>query len=450
LRLAARHNRDLQTSRETLIRQAISLRGAQRDYGFAVAGTLGYVLSSGEDSNSQASSLDLSAKRPLPLGGSLSFSAASSTAHATSAVSNGTASTSSAGARLNQPLLAGAGYTASHHALIQAERNTIYALRAFARDRQAAAIEVVSGFYQLLTQKAAVENTRMNANQSTLLRQRTEALFRVQRAPAIDVMRAQQQELAASNSLAQVEASFDSQRQQFLIKIGLALDAASTLAGTVPDIQPVSISETDGLLTALAQRLDLQTARDRVADARRRLLVARSNLMPAFDAYGEAAWSASGTRTADTRDAETSYSAGVVLKLPLDKRSERDAVRTAQLDLDAAERSAQQVEDSVRLNVAGAYRQIAYLAQAARIEKRNLEIAEKRAENARFRFRNGELVNRDVVEAENELLSARNSLAQAHVQFAIQRLVLLRDIGMLDVGQDGSIVILCDAQGEKP
>lgn len=440
LRLAAQLNRDLQTRREVLHRQAIALRGTQREYGVVVAGTLGYVLSWGETADSRTPSLDLSVRRALPLGGSVSASAASFSTTTGGGGTNTTTAGSSAKVRLDQPLLAGAGYTASHMTLIQAERDTIYALRAFARERQAAALDVVSDFYQLLTQRASVENTRMNTQQSTLLRQRTEALFRVQRAPAIDVMRAQQQELAASNLMAKVEATFASQREAFLIKIGLPIAAASTLAGAVPDIQPVPIRESDALRIAMEERLDLQTAKDQVADARRRLMVARSNLMPTLDAFGEAAWSAGGDRILDARDAETTYSAGVKLTLPLDKRSERDAVRTAQLDLDRAERNERQTEDQVRLEVAAAYRQMAYLAQSAQIEERNLRIAEKRAENARLRFRNGELENRDVVEAENELLNARNALVQSHVQYETERLKLQRTLGLLDVAGDGTLL----------
>lgn len=449
LLLGSQRNRDLQTRRDALRRQAISLRGTRRDYGTSIAGTLAYVLSSDETTDSSTSSLDLSAGRALPLGGSFSVSAATSLGTSGSDGTNSTASTVSGGARIEQPLLAGAGYTASHQPLIQAERDMVYAIRAFAMERQSAAIGVVSDFYQLLAQMAGVENARLNAQQSTLLRQRTEALFRVRRAPAIDVMRAQQQELAASNRLAQAEASFETSRQEFLVTIGLPVDAKSTITGAVPEVQPAPIQEADATRIALALRLDLHTARDRAADAARRLEVARSGLLPALNARGEATWSSDGTRAFDTRDGQTAYSAGVTLALPLDKRAERDAVRAARLDLDLAERNALEAEDRVRLEVASAYRQIAYLAQAAQIEKRNLEIAEKRAENARMRFRNGELENRDVVEAENELLNARNSLAQAQVQYALQRLRLMRSAGMLDVARDGSLMILDGRKGAE-
>jgi outer membrane protein TolC len=449
LRLGSRHNRDLQARRDALRRQAISLRATRREYGLSLAGTLGYVTSSDDYTDSDTSALSVSAGHPLPLGGSLSVSASTSLGSSSSGGTNSSGSTVSGGVKVRQPLLAGAGYTASHQALIQAERDTVYAIRAFARERQSAAMDVVSGFYQLLAESAAVENASLNAQQSTLLRQRTEALFRVQRAPAIDVMRAQQQELAASNRLAYARATFESGRQAFLITLGLPIEAASAIVGTVPEVRAVHMTEAEATRIALAARLDLQTAKDRVDDAARRLSVARSRLLPAVDATGEAAWSADNTRAFDTGDGQTAYSAGITLSLPMDRRPERDAVRAARLDLDLAGRNAEQAEDEVRLEIARAYRQIAYLAQAAQIERRNLAIAEKRAENARLRFRNGELENRDVVEAENELLNARNALAQAQVQYALQRLRLMQSAGVLDVAADGGLITAGDGQGTE-
>ena len=54
-----------------------------------------------------------------------------------------------------------------------------------------------------------------------------------------------------------------------------------------------------------------------------------------------------------------------------------------------------------------------------------------------FRFKNGELSNRDVVEAEDELLLARNSLAQSLITHELERLGLLRDLGLLELDAVG-------------
>jgi outer membrane protein TolC len=73
------------------------------------------------------------------------------------------------------------------------------------------------------------------------------------------------------------------------------------------------------------------------------------------------------------------------------------------------------------------------------IQLRNMEIAERRVGNAMLQFRNGTLSNRDVIEAQNELLNARNAWGQALVDYEIQRLQLLRNVGLMDIDPNGGI-----------
>ena len=56
---------------------------------------------------------------------------------------------------------------------------------------------------------------------------------------------------------------------------------------------------------------------------------------------------------------------------------------------------------------------------------------------ARIRFEAGEISNRDVVEAEEALLEAQNSLISAKVDYEIQRLQLLSDLGILFIDEQG-------------
>jgi outer membrane protein TolC len=431
----------MQTRRETLYQEALSLHAVRRDYGTQLSGTMAYVLSGHDNGNrGSTASLSLDASRILPTGGTLSLSAdeARDTARAAGGT-NTTASRQSAGIRLDQPLLAGAGHAASHETMLQAERTFVYAIRTFALERQDAAIAVLSGFFELLIHQNVLGNTRLNAEQSRLLRQRTEALFRIRRAPAIDVMRAEQQELSASNLVALTEADFDTQVRTFLLTLGVPVDTPVRVRGDVPAVVSQAFSLADATRLAVARRLDLQTARDRVTDADRKVAVARSNLLPELSAYGQATWSGSDdSASGDTRD--TAYEAGVTLQLPLDRRDERDALRLAQLNADQAARSAREQEDRIRLEVASDFSQIEYLTRAVLIAERSLAIAEKRADNARFRFRNGELENRDVVEAENELLNARNALVRAQADHEVQRIRLLRNVGLIDVDSNGNLV----------
>ena len=435
------HGRSLQDQRDRLYRETLSLLGVRRDFGVNLAGTVSYVF--GENANGSrtgAGDLNLSASRILPTGGDLSLSGSASVNR--SSGTNGVDDTvygSSVRLRVDQPLLAGAGYGISHENLTQAQRNLVYALRRFALERQDSAIALLEGFYALLLQRSVLENTRITVAQSSRLRERSEALFSVNRAPAIDVLRSQQQELSASNQLNRTEADYDSQIRRYLLSLGLSVERRPAIRGDVPAVTAMVADETECIARALACRLDLRSVADGVADAERRLRQSKSWLRPDLDVYGTVTLSDSGAESFGDQELEETYEAGVTLELPLDKRDERDAVKLASLAHEAAKRGLQQKRDEVRLEVIDSFTRLRFLAGSVTIERQNIEIAERRARNAMLRFRSGELLNRDVVEAENELLAARNAYARVSVNYEVQRIKLLRNIGALDVRPDGTI-----------
>jgi len=137
------------------------------------------------------------------------------------------------------------------------------------------------------------------------------------------------------------------------------------------------------------------------------------------------------------------------MALPLDKRTERDAIRRSILDVAAAERNVTEKKDTIRVEISDSFSKLQALSKTVEIENRNIEIAEKRADYATYQFKNGTLSNRDVVEAQNDLLNARNSYVKALVQYERQRIQLLRDVGLLDVGADGTLIELPPPATEK-
>lgn len=437
LRLATKHSREMQSRREQLYRSGMSLLGTERGFGLVLGGTSAYVMQFGAE-NTGTGNLDIDAGHILPTGGSLSLSGQAGAV--TGGATNGTATGASVSLRVDQPLLSGAGYGASHETLVQSRRNLLYALRSFALERQDFAIGIMSGFYDLLIRQAALENLRRNKEQSDSLLERTEAMFRVQRAPAIDVLRAQQQVLSAKNELGRSEVDFDIQVRRFLLTLGVPVNTTTALVGTIPARQAVTAEEEACIDTALQMRLDLKTVRDREEDAHRRLRVTRNRLLPDVSLYGEARLDTTGENGATDAGVEDSYSAGVTLEIPLDKRDERDAVKAAQLDLAEATRDRAGRADEVRLEVRDAFSRLGFLWNSIEIEAQNIEIAERRARNAMLRFKNGELLNRDVVEAENELLGARNAHVRALVQYEIQRVTLARHMGLLDIEPEGTLI----------
>jgi outer membrane protein TolC len=69
-----------------------------------------------------------------------------------------------------------------------------------------------------------------------------------------------------------------------------------------------------------------------------------------------------------------------------------------------------------------------------------MELAEDRRAYAEFAFREGLLSNRDVVEAENDLLNARNAYAAAQADLRVAILNFRRDTGTLRTDDEGNFL----------
>ncbi len=443
LDLAARHSRSLQTRREQLFLQGLDTLAVRRSFGPQLAGTVEYLLHRPSDAARHADgALDLTVSQKLPLGGTLSANAGGDVTTVSGGTNGADRYGSTAGISLTQPLLQGAGHEASHDPEIQAERQLLYQVRAFALDRQDQALAVMRGFFGLLIEQANVANTRTNVEQAVFLRRRSEAMFRVRKAKVDDVLRARQNEIIASNAMTSAGIALDTKISQFLADLGLPVTLPVVLAGSVPDTKPLPLTQDACLALALERRLDLHTEQDRLADAERRVRVARNALWPRLDAVGSAALNGRSPDSWGAADYEHLLTAGLRMDLPLDKRGERDAWRRARLLADQAARALAEKRDAIRVQVADGVRRLALQEQTVRMQRENQSLSERNVRATLLRFRNGEADNLAVVTAQEALLNANNSYIRALAGHAEQRAALLRAVGLLDVGPDGALLEL--------
>jgi len=444
LRLATQYSRSLQTKRETLYLQGLDTLKVRRQFGPQYAGTLDYVLNWPSDaSRNGGGGLGLTASQMLDSGGTLAAKANSTTSFQNGGT-NGTADTyrNSAGVSFTQPLYQGAGYEASHELEIQAERQLLYQLRAFAMERQDFAIKMMNSYYGLLTEKANVDNTRTNVSQATFLRRRSEAMFKVRKAKIDDVLRARQNELIASNNLSSVEIGLDVKVSRFLMDLGLPVDTRVSLTGTVPDLRSDALDEETCIRLALDLRLDLMTERERVADAERHVRIAKNAMLPQVDAMGTAGVDGNSDDSLVDQDYENTLSAGVRMVLPLDKRNERDDLRRKKIMLDQSRRALSEKNDGIKVEIIDSFRRLKVQEQTVIMQKENTDLAERNVRATMMRFKNGEVDNLSVVAAQESLLSAKNTYIRELAAYAGQRVQLMRNMGLLDVRAEGTLVEL--------
>ncbi len=445
LELATRFNRSLQTERESLYLSALSLLSEQRSLGLEPSAMLEYSAGlQGEPRTDEEVSLSYSDSVTLPPGTVLSWSAGSSATRDPEAETNGSSFASYVQLKVEQPLLSGAGYESTYANVIQAEHDLIYAMRDFALERQDLALSVVGGYFNLLEQINVLSNTYLNVARSAYLRERSEALFRVRRASAMDVLRARQQELSTMNNYQKAQAVYEVAVKSFLIDLGLPLKLKAVIEGELPSIKKIRYDGEAAEALALRRRLDLQTRRDQLEDAERSLRVARRTLRPALNAFAQMDYSDSGAGSFGEQNLDEEVVAGIELTIPLDRRDERDAFIQARIRRASAARRLEAAVNNVTLEVIQSLKQLQTLESTVQIERENVKIASRRAANADWRFKRGDFSNRDVVEAENELLEARNAYSSALFDYELQRLRLLRNIGLLDVDSAGRLIELDD------
>jgi len=189
---------------------------------------------------------------------------------------------------------------------------------------------------------------------------------------------------------------------------------------------------------ALKNRLDFLNERERLEDAARSLRISKDGLLPdlTLTAGYNLAADADASFAHQGLDRE-SYSAGLNLSLPVDRVLDRNAWRGARIRYQQALRSFDLFKDELVVSVQSTFRQLERRRQSVEIQKELIVDQEKNVRIAQLLFEQGDNSNRDVVEAQQSLLDASNSLIREQVSYEIARLGLLRDLGVLFIDEHG-------------
>ncbi|MFH1732347.1 MAG: TolC family protein, partial [Planctomycetota bacterium] len=435
LRLATDRNRSFKSEVEDTQLAALSVSLQRRNLGPVITNTIAYVFSNSPSADAAGTtSARIGISKIVPSGGTVS---ASTGGAAADTYEGGAATTYSHDVTVGfeQPLLKGFGREVSHESLTQAERNAVYALRDFELFRQSFSIEVLRKYYDILNQKQVVKNSRQNLERYEFLKRRSEALFDVGKVTATDKFRAEQSELTASNTLLSEQERLDALLDDFKVFLDLSTDTKLDVEDMQPVMEPVNIDLKSAIAAGLYNRLDIKTSAERLEDAERGVRIARNGLLP--DLNLAASTSVAGTNTGADWSYGGMHSAGIELVLPLDKVADRNNYKRALIDRDRSKRALSLAVEDTKVQVMNTYRRLRRLANSVRIERANVILATKRLENAKVRFEAGELGNRDVVEAQVDLLRAQNALVEAILDHEVARLQLKKDIGILFIGPDG-------------
>ncbi|MBI1849098.1 MAG: TolC family protein [Planctomycetes bacterium] len=344
---------------------------------------------------------------------------------------------------LNQPLLRGAGAAVIREPLVQAERDCVYAVRDYERFRQNLAVKITAAVYRLQQQRDQVQNEQQSLDRLTLSRKRSEILAAAGRLPRFEVDQAKQDELRAKNRLIVAKETYDSLLDDLKLLLGLPTDAPIELSEG--DIQrllskgfdEVAVEAPDAVTVALRERLDLQVARDKADDARRKIVVAEDALQAGIDIVFTARAGTKGHTTTKVQLNDTNWTGQLKIDLPFNRMVERNAYRASLVGLDQREREADQTKDAIKQEVREAIRRLEETRVQFDIQNSAVKLAQIRIRSTNMLLEAGRATTRDVLDAQSALVDAQNALSRALVEHTIAKLELLRDSGTLHVQSGG-------------
>lgn len=455
LQISARNSREYQSKKEDVFKTALNLDLTRSDYRNSYSGLMSALFSGNKSGDSSSKSTEESftvgATRRLQTGALLTGKLGVDLVKLLTMDKTSTFGIF-ADATVSIPLLSGVGRDIAREPLTQAERNVIYSIWGFERYKRTFAVKITSEYFRTLELVEQIQNAEANSKRIHASRLRAEAMAKAGRLPETQVDQAKQDELRANSRLISAKQRLEDSLDSLKISLGIPADAKivldpeelTRLSSDVDDIFGSVDSDSSeervrkAILTAFSNRLDLRTTYNQLDDSRRQLNVARDNL----DAEMNLSLSAS-TRRTDTsgdsagKNSDGQYSAMLQLDLPWDKTSERVAFRKSLISLDQAMRTVEEHEDRVKLEIRGSIRTLAELEETYHIQKQAVALAERRVDSTRIFQEAGRTQIRDVLESQEALVSAQNSLVSIIVSYHTASLALQRDLGLLEVNEKG-------------
>jgi outer membrane protein TolC len=457
LQIAARNSRSYQTAKEDVFRTALDLDLSHNVFRSTFAGALDSELSSNNSGSERVagsqSGLATSVSKTFQTGIAL---AGNVTVDLVKLLTGDRDSAwgLSADTTISIPLLRGAGRHITREPLTQAERNVVYAIHTLEEFKRSLAVSIADEFLGVMKAQDAAYNTQRNSETLATSAERASAMAEAGRLPEIQVDQTRQDQLRAYDRAVNARKAAAQALDQFKLTLGLPPDAAITLArdAFTKLLQEVAErskqtadlpNEHDIIIAALANRLDLQSAVGRVEDAQRAVVVAADALRAEVSLFGSASVGDSRSLgNADQGNANLDLSDGILsgllsIDLPFERTQERNAFRKRITDLEHAVRNAQEQEDSIKLQIRNGLRNIAESRESIATQLEAVRLAERRQHSTGLFLKAGRAEMRDLLEAEESLLSVRNALTAAIVNYRVAELRLQRDVGVLQVTDSG-------------
>ncbi|MEM9109816.1 MAG: TolC family protein [Planctomycetota bacterium] len=449
LAYAIEHAPEYRSEKESLFLSTLSLIIERHLWGPRFFNTLSADLSGTPESGDYDTALnlvnDFTVTQRLPYGGTASVSALVNYTNllqqASTTTSPDETQSSSINASINLPLLRGAGQVARED-LIQAERDLIYAVREFERFRREFFVSISNTYFNLLRQEQGIRNQERQLVGLSRLANQQEAFLGAERISRFEADDAAAQVLFGKSDLAQVIDDYQTSLDALKLRIGMPVEQPLTITGMKIDVPNPALDEAGSIKIGQSARLDLQTDADQVDDARRDVLVARNQLKGDLDLNAGIDLDTDTGRDIDGLDFElgdSDYNVGLEYQAPLDRKIELAQYRSSLVSLERAERDFRVQRDRVALDIRDAIREINRARVTLQLQDENVNLAERRLKSLEIKQNRAQdnIPPRRIIEAEEDLLDARNRRDQSLADLQTSVLNYLLQTGQMRVDGQG-------------
>ena len=391
---------------------------------------------------------------------------------------------SSADLSISIPLLRGSGELVNTEPITQAQRSFVYAVRDFEQYKRAFICQIEAAYLALVLAKRQQQNQDEAFRRVIRSTRRSYRMAEASRMSQSQFEQAHQSELSSKASWIAACQSYEATKDAFKMTLGLPPDARiepresdlleleryvaryaelqtgpydmgkDDAEGRIVLAPPDSVDAGDlkartdvAVALAFSNRLDFVSRRDEVEDAQRRLLVAEDALR------AEVTLGASAANFADTvgprsrrggvdhgriHPREATLNPILTVDLPLERRAERNAYRGALIAVEDAVRAYQAAEDELKSTIRSDMRAMSQTKDNLRIQYMAMNLAERRVRNQEILLQAGRADMTVMLEAQDSLVQAKNSLYSAMINYKNQELALQRDLGLLEVSVNGT------------
>lgn len=357
-------------------------------------------------------------------------------------------SDSLAAVTLTQPLLRGAGVLVAAEPLRQDEREVLYEIRDFTQYRKAFAVDIARQYLRTLQTREQARNRHIAYKASLGSLERERALAEANLRSQSQLKQIEQGSITYERQWITAVRSYEDALDDLKITLGLPVTEKIVLDPT--ELKKLEVIDPEGPVeamidTALITRLDIFNQRDRVYDTQRRVKIAHQGTYPTVNALagyniGSPSVPAPTNAAADSslglNHRQRNLQGGLDIDLNLNTLPERNDLRNAQIDEQAAERALELAEEELRGTIRADWRALQVARRQYDLAVKGLELSQKRLEIEEALMAEGQGTARDIVESQDRLIVARDLVISTMIDHNLARLQLWTDMGVLFIRKD--------------